>query len=319
MENYYKLLGVTIDVSPDELKRKFRQIQLKFHSNKDNDSFMTDEYNSICDAYNILSNENLKDQYDKTINREIVLKDQTNSETQINAKAFDMFSVIGEQLLNNVMKNISNVESNNISPTSFSNNISNSSHNNVLLSKTEFKQIPPIVQLFYVTYYQSYKGCVLPIEIQRKIYSCDTTTSFVSETETIYINIPKGIDNNEILFFPDKGNIIDSQQGELKVIIKLEPNNLYKRNGLDLIYIKRLTLKEALCGTVFNIEHFNDKVYKISTQGHVVNSTNEQRIPELGFQRMDCSPIGDLVVNFEIEFPDKLSQDCINTLTDLLP
>lgn len=314
MENYYTLLGVPTNVSPDELKRKFRQIQLRLHSQKNNDSCMNDEYKSMCDAYKILSNDNLKEQYDKTINRDLVVKDETVFETQINTKTLDMFSIIGEQLLNNVMKNISNTETNNTNSQPIS-----ATSNNILLPTKEVIQIPPLVQVFYVTYYQAYKGCVLPIEIQRKIYTSEISTSFTNEIETIYINIPKGIDNNEILFFPEKGDIVGNNHGELKVTIKLEANNLYKRNGLDLIYIKSLTLKEALCGTVFNIEHFNDKVYKISTQGHVVSSTNEQRIPDLGFQRMDCSPIGDLVVNFEIEFPEKLSQECINQLLDILP
>ena len=324
MENYYALLGVSVNSSPEEIKRKFRQIQLQLHSNNDSNSIIKDNYDNICTAYKILSNMNLKEQYDKTINREIIIKDDHVAETLNNTKAVDMFSVIGEHLLNNVMKNITNVDTHIMPPSNMLpiNNVpsiinppsmSNPTH------ATEPLTIPPIVQVFPVTFLQAYKGCVLPIEIERKVYTNDATTSFVTENETIYINIPKGIDNNEILFFPDKGDIVGNQQGELKVNIKLTAHDMYLRDGLDLVYIKHLTLKESLCGTTFNIEHFNNKSFKISTHGHVVNPTNQQRIPELGFQRMDCSPIGDLVVKFEIIFPESLSQECTDTLSEILP
>ena len=322
MENYYALLGVSINSSPEEIKRKFRQIQLEMHSNNDN-MRIKDNYENICTAYKILSNINLKEQYDKTMNREIVIKDDPVIESS-NTKAVDMFSVIGEHLLNNVMKNITSVDTHILPPVNTSpiNNIpsnTNCSLNTNPQHVTEPQTIPPIVQVFPVTFLQAYKGCVLPIEIERKVYSNDANTSFVTENETIYINIPKGIDNNEILFFPDKGDIIGNQQGELKVNIKLTTHDFYTREGLDLVYTKHLTLKESLCGTTFNIEHLNGKSFKISTYGHVISPSNQQRIPNLGFQRMDCSPIGDLVIKFEIDFPETLSQECTDTLSEILP
>lgn len=317
MENYYTILGVSESSSSEEIKKKFRQIQLELDSKKEINSQLRNNYQNICSAYNILSNNLLKEQYDKSMNREIVIKDEPVMDTHMNTKAVDMFSVIGEHLLNNVMKNITNVEAH-IIPPSISSSHNVTSKNDTLVINDNVT-IPPIIQDFYVTYQQAYSGCVLPIEIERKIYIKEQDVSFVTEKETIYINIPKGIDNNEILFFPDKGTIVGQQQGELKVIIKLILHDAYKRDGLDLVYVKNLTLKEALCGTAFNVEHFNKKTFKISTYGHVVTPMHHQSIPELGFQRMDCSPIGDLVIKFHVTFPETLSQDCIEELSNILP
>lgn len=314
MESYYAILGVSENSSPDEIKKKFRQIQLQLDSNRDSPMGLKNNYDNICAAFNILSNETLKEQYDKTISRDLVIKDDIVIEHPMNSKAVDMFSVIGEQLLNNVMKNITNVETQIVQPM---NPPMNQPVNNITPIKEDIS-IPPIVHDFNVTYYQAYKGCVLPIEIERKVYPHQLGSSFITENETIYINIPKGIDNNEILFFPEKGTIVGKQQGELKVIIKLTPHNTYKREGLDLVYVKQLTLKEALCGTVFYVEHFNNKSFKISTHGHVVNPLHQQSIPELGFQRMDCSPIGDLVVKFDIIFPETLSDECVEKISEIL-
>ena len=118
-----------------------------------------------------------------------------------------MFSVIGEHLLNNVMKNITNVEAH-IIPPSISSSHNVTSKNDTLVINDNVT-IPPIIQDFYVTY----SGCVLPIEIERKIYIKEQDVSFVTEKETIYINIPKGIDNNEILFFPIRVLLLDNNKG----------------------------------------------------------------------------------------------------------
>ena len=52
---------------------------------------------------------------------------------------------------------------------------------------------------------------------------------------------------------------------------------------------------------------------------YVISYINEQIIPSMGFQRVDCSPAGDLVIKFKILFPEKLSKESIDTLSNLLP
>ena len=69
------------------------------------------------------------------------------------------------------------------------------------------------------------------------------------ENETIYIDIPKGIDENEIIIMKDRGNVInDTNKGEVKIFVKISNTTDFTRKGLDLFYKKTITLKEALCG-----------------------------------------------------------------------
>ena len=65
----------------------------------------------------------------------------------------------------------------------------------------------PIVKNIKVSLEQSYNGSNIPIEIERWIH---INNSKNVETETIYITIPKGIDNNEMIVIPNKGNIISA-------------------------------------------------------------------------------------------------------------
>ena len=55
-----------------------------------------------------------------------------------------------------------------------------------------------------ITLKESYTGYMIPINIQR---SRIVNNSNYTEYETIYINLPKGIDNNEIILLEKKGNI----------------------------------------------------------------------------------------------------------------
>jgi hypothetical protein len=51
----------------------------------------------------------------------------------------------------------------------------------------------PIIKNLEITLTKSYVGCTLPLEITRWVSENEIKRE---ETETIYINIPKGVDNN---------------------------------------------------------------------------------------------------------------------------
>ena len=325
MENYYTLLGVSKEASQIEIKKKFRQKQFQYDANKEKTFDVLNKHNKLCEAYKTLSDEKLKAQYDLSINKEIIIQETIIDTPMNNNKAVDMLSVIGEQLLTNVMKNMSNLENQPNIPFNLQSSLPILQHTQTNLSSIQDTisndpiLIPPIIKTFPITYIQAYNGCILPLEIERKIYSNEMLTSHSTEKETIYINIPKGIDNNEMLFFSNKGDVVGNNYGELKVNIILKEHDVFRRDGINLIYTKELTLKEALCGCTFNIEHLNNKSFKISTFGNVISYINEQIIPSMGFQRVDCSPAGDLVIKFKILFPEKLSKESIDALSNLLP
>ena len=125
----------------------------------------------------------------------------------------------------------------------------------------------PIIKTIVITLEQSYSGCSIPVEIERWIIENGVKKQ---ETETLYVQIPKGSDSNEIMIYRNKGNMISPGNiGDVKVIIKLQGHSIYQRHGLDLIYNKNITLKEALCGLSFDIKHkinYNGYIYEIDLE-----------------------------------------------------
>ena len=53
------------------------------------------------------------------------------------------------------------------------------------------------------------------------------------ETETLYVTIQPGIDDNEIIILAEKGNILnDKNKGDIKLVIKIINETDFERNGL---------------------------------------------------------------------------------------
>ncbi|CAF0758638.1 unnamed protein product [Rotaria sordida] len=63
-KDYYEILGVKRDASDKEIKRRFRQLALKYHPDKNKDPKAEDKFRSIAEAYDILSDPTKREQYD---------------------------------------------------------------------------------------------------------------------------------------------------------------------------------------------------------------------------------------------------------------
>ena len=69
MKNYYTILGLNKDASLSEIKKAYRRLAVKFHPDKnldDEDGFFEKMFKDISEAYNILSDSEKKDEYDKS-------------------------------------------------------------------------------------------------------------------------------------------------------------------------------------------------------------------------------------------------------------
>lgn len=158
-------------------------------------------------------------------------------------------------------------------------------------------------------------GAIIPVEIERWILENETK---MFENETIYVTIPKGVDDNEIILLQNKGNYVsDSCIGDLKLFIKVENKSEFERVGLDLLCHKTITLKESLCGFSFELPYLNDKTFTINnTGGNIIPPEYKKVIPKLGLTRDDR--IGSLIIMFHIQFPEKLSEEQLNKLNATL-
>jgi len=85
METYYSILHVSANATPDEIKRSYLKLAQKYHP----DRFMDpeekqkahDKFSRITESYRILSDENLRGEYDRSLNKGTTKEDEAK-ETQ---------------------------------------------------------------------------------------------------------------------------------------------------------------------------------------------------------------------------------------------
>lgn len=68
--NYYQILGIDSKATPEEIKKSYRKYASKFHPDKHNgDSFFEEKFKEIQEAYDTLSDEVKRKEYDGRINK----------------------------------------------------------------------------------------------------------------------------------------------------------------------------------------------------------------------------------------------------------
>jgi len=317
--DYYQVLEVPENADQDVIKKAYRKLSMKYHPDKNKgDPSKEEKFKEISNAYTILSDKEAKSRYDMEKrfagngSGNIDINDIFSSifggggggipgmfPPGANVRVFhgsnmphgfDPFSGIHEQGSNGMF--------------SF-----HPSMNNV------FNKPPPITQTINISIQQAYTGCNIPLKIKRW---CKEATTKREEEETLYIQIPKGADNNEIIILREKGNSINGTlKSDVKVFIKVNNDTPLTRNGLDLIFKKTISLKDALCGLSFDLPYINGKTYKINNDiGSIIQPGYRKVIPDMGMERENIK--GSLVIEFNVEFPEKLSTDNINKLRELL-
>jgi len=98
--------------------------------------------------------------------------------------------------------------------------------------------------------------------------------------------------------------------------VKIENNTDFKRNGLDLILEKTITVKEALCGFTFELKYITGKVYTITNNsGNIISHGYKKLIPNMGLSRDNHT--GNLLIIFDVKFPETLSEETIATLKEI--
>lgn len=287
---YFNILNVTRDATLNDIKKAYRLLSIKHHPDKNGNS-SSELFNKINDAYSILirNYDSIKLCEKKQVND--LVNSNTNSYTNSNT--------------NNNTNNNTN---------SCTNSSTNSSTNTMIYKYTNSSYEDIIINLT-LNYNEAYNGCNKPIVVERKII---VNNVIGHEKETLYVQIPKGIDNNEIITLVNKGNSYVNNgvsHSNVKIIILLKPHEFFERNGLDILYTKSISLKDALIGFSFMLNHINNKNYNISCS-EIIHFNYEKIINNMGFMR--DAFVGNLIIKFNILFPPSLSLDTKKQLAKLL-
>ena len=161
-------------------------------------------------------------------------------------------------------------------------------------------------------------GNTIPVEIERWTLNREDNETYELEKHIEYYSLPFGVENGEVVLLTNCGNeATNHTRGDVKVTFHIAEHALFKRSGLDIHTEKTITLKEALCGFVFNIEHVNGKKFVFnSSSGNIIRDGLIKTIPKLGIRRGE--DVGNLSIVFHVAYPEKLTEEQVKKIAEIL-
>lgn len=324
MEDYYKILGVSKDASIDDIKKSYRKLSLQNHPDRNKSPQASENFAKINSAYEVLSDQRKKRQYDMQQSMGISgFPGMPGMAGMAGMGGFPgmpgMFGGSGGVEIHNMDDIFSNILGGMAGMAMggqpevhvFSGNGMGGIPDII----KNMQKPPPITKTINITMEQSYYGGSFSIEIERWFI---LNGSKVNEKDTLNVTIPPGVDNNEIIILREKGNINKNNKGDVKIFINIGEHPYFARQGIDLLYKKIITLKEALCGFSFDIQHLNKRIisFNNSTSNALIHPGYRKIVNDLGFKKENH--LGNLIIEFDVEFPENLSEEQINKLREIL-
>jgi DnaJ-class molecular chaperone len=314
-EDFYSLLGVPENANADEIKKAYRKLSLKYHPDRNQgDVEKTKAFQKINEAYETLSDSDKKAEYDMRGKNPFMRMNSFGG----NGEEMDMMNDLFANLFfGGGMPGMPGGIPGGIFAGGFPPGANiRVFRNGVPVNMSQSLEKPaPITKTIHINMGTVLTGGKVPLEIER--WSLENGTK-VFEVVTVYVDIFKGVDHNEIIVLREQGNSInDTCKGDVKVFIAINNDSQFIRRGLDLIMHKEISLKEALCGFSFEIKYINGKVYTINNQmGNIIPSNYEKVIPNMGLTRENH--LGNLIIIFNTKFPETLPKEKLEALSKLL-
>ena len=318
-KDYYTILGVVETAGIDEIKKSYRKLSLKYHPDRNHgDVEKVKIFQKINEAYETLGDQEKKNEYDMSRKNPFMrmhsmgggMPGGMHESMDINDLFANLFFGGGMHPAN--MPGAGNVFQGGFPQGA---NIRVFRNGVPVNMGQSFEKPAPIIKTIHITMETVLHGGKLPLEIER--WSIESGNK-VFETVTIYVDIFRGIDHNEIIIIKDQGNIINETcKGDIKVFISINNDSQFIRRGLDLFIQKEISLKDALCGFSFELKYINNKTYTINNHaGNIIPPNYQKIIPEMGLMRDEHK--GNLIIQFNLVFPETLSLDKIARLETIL-
>jgi len=318
-KTHYETLDIDKNASEEEIKKAYRRLSLQYHPDRNPSAEASDKIREINTAYETLGDTESRKRYDRQLSGRVGL--DFFGEGGMDFPPFSSQRGAGPQMFfhTNFGNGGEQVEFANIS--NIFEAMFNGGINSEMFHQHVHQQIHkpmPIVLNIEISLTQCYKGCMYPLDVSKiEVFNGEQ----IRKTEKIQINIPEGIDNNEVIIVREQGNQVNGVKGDIKIFVavKKDPHNIvetvFERNDINLVYKKEISLKEALCGFSFNIKHLNGSNYCIKNTS-IITPNQKQIIPKLGMKRENNT--GSLIVEYTVVFPSSLEESQKEAIKEIL-
>jgi len=302
-KDYYKTLGVDKKATPQQIKKAYRKLAMKWHPDKNPDDKENAEakFKEIGEAYSVLSDEQKRKNYD-----------QFGSDKPQNAG----FSNNGDfQQRNFTSNNAEKIFQQFFFNFGGGNNASNfgdfagtPGRNNMNNYKYKGNTVQCKVS---VSLEELYHGRKKNMKITRKRLNSDHK-SLRTESKILTIDIKKGWKAGTKITFEGEGDEnINMTPGDIQFIIQEKKHDVFERDGNDLVKTVNITLKQALCGINVNVLTLDKRRLKIPITENTIYPGYIHRVIGEGMpiSKTNGMKRGNLLIKFNIKFPERLNDE----------
>jgi len=336
----YEVLGVPKDANSKQIKKAYRKLAMKHHPDKGGDP---EKFKEINAAHEVLSNEEKRELYDKYGPEGLKQGGGGGGMGDI----FDMFfggggrgrssrrekaqlkptvkkiNIDMEQIYNGHLKSVI-VDRKTLCATCDG----KGGKNITTCGQCKGRGVVVrMVQLGPGMYSQSQSACGKcggEGKIFKKEDICKTCKGekTIMRPEKIEIPIEKGIPDKHQIKIEGKGNEHpEYRTGDLVVIVFTNKHSEYERKGAHLYMKKKVSLYEALVGFKFNVEQLDNNLITVTTApGEIIQHGQVKMVQDMGLPvYKETFSYGNLYIEFEVEFPKKVSAQEAKVLKTVLP
>ena len=306
--NPYDILEIPKDATDKDIKDAYRQLAKTWHPDKNKSPNAEEKFKEINKAYNILIDPKTRQMYDQTGS---VDQDGIPSNVDIN----ELFKEMGgfpfgggfpfpggggfpgggfpAMFVNGIPMNMGGMRG--INPQE--------------MFMRKQSNIKMVIELGLQ---DLFNGLKKNLEYQYK----DLENGSMHK-DSIDLNIHKGTKDGQQILFKNKGHLFKNSRGDLVINIKeIQHKDFYRMND-DLIYNLKITLVQSICGFELVIKGIDSQKLIIKNYDNIIKSNQKKIILNHGMNILDKKERGNLIINFEVEYPDKLDETTRNKLAEI--
>eukprot|EP00727_Mastigamoeba_balamuthi_P007626 m51a1_g3484 putative chaperon Hsp40 (309) ;mRNA; r:779890-780947 len=290
--DHYQTLKVPRSATPEEIQKAYRRLAIKYHpqTHPDNVEYCTKKFAEIAEAYEVLSDDKWRAVYEQygdegiksgICGRRNVSPFKPRSPLEIYESFFGTANPHEVQLVPTPEELRADPQPLGEAPTP---------------AALQVRMRVPLEEL--------YSGS------ERRVAYVRRGPAGAKEERSVTVRIERGWPDGTRLTFRGEGDYSADgrSRGDLVVVIDEAPHNRFKRKGRDLHYTANVTLAEALLGSVVNVQTLDGRSVRIPV--HEIASPRLRKI--VAHEGMPAPPgaggeEGNLVLEFEIGFPERLS------------
>ncbi|XP_051241270.1 dnaJ homolog subfamily B member 1b [Dicentrarchus labrax] len=344
-KDYYDILGIKRGASEDDIKKAYRKQALRYHPDKNKSPGAEEKFKEIAEAYDVLSDPKKKDIYDRygeeglkgggpsgggggggpgTFSYTFQGDPHAIFEEFFGGRnPFGQFFGARNGGMDEEMDTDDPFARFGMGgggmggfPRSFSSGMGGMGPHSSVVKK---QQDPPVVHDLQVSLEEVLSGCTKKMKISRKRLNPDGR-SIRPEDKILEVQIKKGWKEGTKITFPKEGDETPTNiPADVVFVLKDKPHPVFKREGSDIIYTAKVSLRDALCGCTVSAPTLEGKTVTVSSTD-IVQPGMKRRVSGEGLpypKRPDRR--GDLIVEFEVKFPERLSQSARDTIAQVLP